>query len=115
HPVGIVGRRLQVEQLPPAEVGPGDAPPLAGSIRLEDERPLACADEHPNATHVRSPFASLQLARAEGARNPAPGQGDRRRRRRTRGWRRERVTIARRAPTATIMFMASGWTRVEPR
>src|SRR6267142_541384 len=67
--VGIGGRSLQMVHLPAAEVRPGDVPPVALPVRLEDERALPCTDQYPYPAHP-----SLLLRRHEfGETLQAPG------------------------------------------
>ena len=50
-PVRIDRRAFHVVDLPPAEVGARDVPLPPMAVGGEDERPLARADENPNAAH----------------------------------------------------------------
>src|SRR5207247_2794046 len=56
--IRVSGRSLEVVYLPAPEVGTSDVPPCALSVRLEDERALACANQHPYPAHLHSFRAS---------------------------------------------------------
>src|SRR5579872_373011 len=51
EPVRIGGRPLDVVDLPPRKVGAADVPVFALSIRRQDERALARADQHSYLAH----------------------------------------------------------------
>src|SRR5438477_3320298 len=61
EPFRIRRRALHVIDLPAAEMRTADAPLLALSVRLEDERALLCADEYTHAAHVSGPPAVVLL------------------------------------------------------
>src|SRR5947208_12139659 len=52
--IRVSGRSLEVVDLPAPEVGATDVPPFALSVRLEDERALACANQYPYPAHLHS-------------------------------------------------------------
>src|SRR5437867_2090756 len=51
QPIRVSGRSLEVVDLPAPEVGAADVPPLALSIRRQDERALPRADQYPYPAH----------------------------------------------------------------
>ncbi len=61
HAVRARRRPPDMKDLPPCEVGPVHRPLPTGSVRRQDERSLARADENPNAAHV----VSLSSGRSE--------------------------------------------------
>src|SRR5262249_61464208 len=75
QPIRIGRRRLQMIHLPAPEVGTAHVPALACSVRGEDERALAGADQHTYSTH-----GSLRAATARWRSYPcrSPPSGDRR-------------------------------------
>ncbi len=58
EPIRVGGRSLEVVHLPAREVGTADVPPLALSIRSQDERALLRADENPYSAHASAPFGA---------------------------------------------------------
>src|SRR5207245_8937414 len=54
-PVRIGGRSLQMVDLPAPEVSAAHIPPLALSVRGQDECALACADQYSYTAHAVTP------------------------------------------------------------
>src|SRR5207247_4386399 len=76
QPVRLRGRSLDVVDLPAGKVGPADVPVLAAPIRAQDERPLACTNQYPYATHRHSlPPRPTAVARRPRPAMVAPGPG----------------------------------------
>src|SRR5688572_18031746 len=49
--IGVSRRAFHVVQLPPGKMGPVDVPSLASSVRCQNERALARADEYTYTAH----------------------------------------------------------------
>src|SRR5207245_1613218 len=63
-PVRIGGRSLQMGDLPAPEVRAAHIPPLALSVRGQDECALACADQYSYTAHAVTPFRAWENSRS---------------------------------------------------
>ncbi len=63
NPVRIHRRTLEMIDFPTGKVWAADVPFLASFIRGQDERALACPDQHSHLTHVLLLFSAIRGAR----------------------------------------------------
>src|SRR5437899_2815186 len=58
HPIRVSRRSFDVVHLPARKMGATDVPPFALSVRGQDERALACANQYSYSAHLLSPWCA---------------------------------------------------------